>query len=377
MGAVTADVVERYLAEQQTRYVTLIASLERGGFRFESAPVPEWTRSSQLQPRALLLLGLAGPAGEQQDAVSELELEPPPAPPAAAAVPSLSPARRSDPAEARARRQRLLHRAMQNMGVGPFAGSPAGGGTAHGAAAAPAAKPPASPAAAPGSPEEKLRRALLEVAPRARDSNFFVRLGLDTSAGRDAVKKAYLDLARQFHPDRYASPALEDVRDLVRDFFTSVNEAYETLSDNLKRAEYIGSLRPSGAGSPSAAASAQADFEKGEACVRTRDFAKGRAFLEAAVRAHPIARFQAALAWAYVANPAVRDRGRARELIGLATGDPACDRALFIAGVLAREDGDDEAAARHFGACITANPRHADAPRELRAIEQRRRKHQP
>ncbi|MGB8931764.1 MAG: DUF4388 domain-containing protein, partial [Anaeromyxobacteraceae bacterium] len=68
MGAVTADVVERYLAEQQTRYVTLIASLERGGFRFESAPVPEWTRSSQLQPRALLLLGLAGPAGEQQDA---------------------------------------------------------------------------------------------------------------------------------------------------------------------------------------------------------------------------------------------------------------------------------------------------------------------
>jgi tetratricopeptide (TPR) repeat protein len=123
-----------------------------------------------------------------------------------------------------------------------------------------------------------------------------------------------------------------------------------------------------------AAANAQIDFEKGEACIRTRDFVKGRAFLEAAVRAHPNARYQSALAWAYVADPTVKDRGRARELIEQARKDPACDRALYIAGVLARDDGNDEAAEKYFTACIKANPRHAEAVRELRAIELRRKK---
>ncbi|HSM91258.1 MAG TPA: DnaJ domain-containing protein, partial [Anaeromyxobacteraceae bacterium] len=250
--------------------------------------------------------------------------------------------------------------------------------TAPAPAAPPAARPAPSAPAAVGSPEEKLRRALIEVAPRARDANLFVRLGLDTSAGRDTVKKAYLELARQFHPDRYASPALEDVRDLVRDFFTSVNEAYETLSDDRKRVEYLNSLRPagaSGAGGPAAspaAAGAQIDYEKGEACLRTRDFAKARAFLEAAVRAHPIARFQAALAWAIVADPAVKARDRARDLLEEATKDPSCDRAFYVAGVLARDEGNDAAAERRFNACLKANPRHAEAVRELRAIEGRR-----
>jgi tetratricopeptide (TPR) repeat protein len=486
MGAVRREVVERYLAEQQTSYVTLIASLERGGYRFEAVPVPEWTRTSQLptfriiveameraqagalvvsalQPvaagpvqlasgyaevahqfrwspdekalverlarpmaldaffapgavpperaraivGALLLLGLAGPPGEQADAAAGLLLEPEPhvapsparpapAPTAAPAPPSAhappAPARRSDPAEARARRQRLLQRAMQNMGVGPFAGRaadgtgapPAGSGAAtpppSQAPASPsgaAPRPPAAPPAAPGSPEERLRKALLEVAPRARDRNFFVRLGLDQSAGRDAVKKAYLDLAKQFHPDRYASPALDDVRETVRDFFTAVNEAYETLADDRKRADYIGSLKAVGSGNPAtsiSATNAQVDFEKGEACLRTRDFAKARAFLEAAVRAHPIPRFQSALAWAYISDPAVKDRERARELIEQAKKDATCDRAFFIAGVLARDEGNDAAAEKHFNACIKANPRHAEAVRELRAIELRRRK---
>lgn len=372
---------EKAFVDRLARPTSLDACFAAGGFP------PERARAIL---GALLLLGLAGAPGEQADAAAGLLDEPhaarPAAQPAAASAPKGSPdlaARRSDPAEARARRQRLLQRAMQNMGVGPFGGRLAGDGAAP-PAAAPSPTPsaagaaPKPPPAAAGSPEEKLRKALLEVAPRARDRNLFVRLGLDTSAGREQVKRAYLDLAKQFHPDRYASPAFEDVRDVVRDFFTAVNEAYETLSDDRKRAEYLSTLRAAvGTGNPAtstSAATAQVDYEKGEACLRTRDFAKARAFLEAAVRAHPIAKFQAALAWAHVADPAVKDRARARELIAEATKDPTCDRALFIAGVLARDEGDDAAAEKHFNACIKVNPRHAEAVRELRAIELRRRK---
>jgi tetratricopeptide (TPR) repeat protein len=361
---------------------------------------------------SLLLLGLAGTPGELQDASAGLKADavggatstaipavvaagragPPPAAPTAPtaaapaaaapaqpAAPDLA-ARRSDPAEARARRQRLLQRAMQNMGVGPFGGARPGDPQPTAPAPAPAAAPPqAAPAAqaAPGSPEDRLRRALLEIAPRAKDKNLFMRLGLDPGAGREVVKKAYLDLAKQFHPDRFASPVFEDVRDTVRDFFTSVNEAYETLSDDRKRADYLATLRAVGSGNPAtsmAAANAQIDFEKGEACVRTRDFAKARAFLEAAVRASPVAKFQAALAWAYLADPAVKDKERARELVAQARQDPSCDRAFYISGVLARDEGNDAAAEKHFNAALKANPRHAEAVRELRAIELRRKK---
>ncbi len=122
------------------------------------------------------------------------------------------------------------------------------------------------------------------------------------------------------------------------------------------------------------AANAQIDYEKGEACLRTRDFGKARAFLEAAVRAQPAAKFQAALAWAIVADPTVKARDRAREMIQEAMKDPSCDRACYIAGVMARDEGNDAAAEKHFNACVKINPRNAEAVRELRAIELRRRK---
>src|SRR6266540_3425077 len=195
MGAVSAADVARALAEQQAGYFGLIAALERpqanalvgsalqpvaaAGIRLSSA-YPEvaeafrWSdaeralvarlqRSTSLETffapsgvpperaramlAGLLLLGLAAPIGAPADettvgiAISPEELTSsfPVAPTATATATPIAtpiatataPARRSDPAEARARRQRLLHQAMRNMGVGPFAGrAPGDGGSA-------------------------------------------------------------------------------------------------------------------------------------------------------------------------------------------------------------------------------------------------------
>ena len=208
------------------------------------------------------------------------------------------PLKRSDPAEARARRQRLLAKAMQNMGVGPFNRAPE---------ARPPTPVPGSAGRAPGGAaidpaDAALRRALREIAPRASEGSFFARLGLPETAGRDEVKAAFLSLARQFHPDLFAGPAMADLQDTVRDFFTAVNEAYEVLSDDKRRAEHLAALRSGGTTNPQRAESARIDFQKGEACMRTRDFARARGFLESAMRADPRPEYQAALAWAYVVD---------------------------------------------------------------------------
>ena len=54
--------------------------------------------------------------------------------------------------------------------------------------------------------------------------------------------------------------------------------------------------------------------------------------------------------------------------------DPQCDRAAFMCGLFARDEGDDAKAERLFRRALGVNPRLAEAERELRALEGRRAK---
>jgi tetratricopeptide (TPR) repeat protein len=339
---------------------------------------------------ALLLLGLAVSAGEAARPTGEtsagleldLDLRPGGLTPAPAPAPA-GPARRSDPAEARARRQRLLQQAMRNMGIGPFAGQgrppPPAGGPRHPPPQAPGTAPsPVTPAPAPrpGSAEAVLRKALLEAAPRARERDYFARLGLAPTATRDEVKQAFLSIARQLHPDRFNAPSLADLAETVKDYFTAVNEAYEALSDDRRRAEYLarrGAGEKAGAASPVQAEAARVDFQKGEACLRTRDWQRARGFFEAALRTDPRAEYRAGLALTILSTPGASDRERVRALAEEAAKDTSCDRAQLVVGLLARDEKDDQRAERYFRAALAANPRNVDAVRELRMVERRKR----
>jgi len=342
---------------------------------------------------ALLLLGLAAGRHAPADAVETvpgvvvdladvagvpIEPETPPWPsasprPAVAAPASPAPpARRSNPEEARRRRQRLLFRAMQNMGVGPLSGNP------------PECPRPPAPASGEGRmgprpqatpAEEELRRALHAALPQARAKDLFERLGVARTATREQVKAAYFQLAKQLHPDRFGSPALADLGPQVKDLFAAFNEAYEVLSDDRKRADYV-ARTGTAARSPEREAAA-VEFQKAEACARTRDFAKARGFYEAALRGDAKPEYQVAYAWALLQDPR-GDRARARSLAESALRDPAClDRAALACAVLAREEGDDEKAALLLRRALQANPRNSDVERELRALEARREKSKP
>lgn len=62
--------------------------------------------------------------------------------------------------------------------------------------------------------------------------DFYEVLGLDKSASKEEIKKAYRQLARKYHPDvNKDDPSAEDK-------FKEVKEAYETLSNDQKKAHY-------------------------------------------------------------------------------------------------------------------------------------------
>jgi molecular chaperone DnaJ len=62
--------------------------------------------------------------------------------------------------------------------------------------------------------------------------DYYEVLGVDKNASADDLKKAYRQMAKKYHPDLHPGDKTAEVQ------FKEVNEAYEVLSDDQKRAAY-------------------------------------------------------------------------------------------------------------------------------------------
>jgi curved DNA-binding protein CbpA len=63
-------------------------------------------------------------------------------------------------------------------------------------------------------------------------------LGVDKTITPAELKKVYFRLAKRFHPDRHNEAEMADMKTVIQTLFTRINQAYETLSNDLKRNEY-------------------------------------------------------------------------------------------------------------------------------------------
>jgi len=73
--------------------------------------------------------------------------------------------------------------------------------------------------------------------------DYYEVLGVKKDASQEEIKKAYHRLAKRYHPDRNKGDKAAEQR------FKEINEAYQTLSDKKKRAEYDQFRQFGGAGS--------------------------------------------------------------------------------------------------------------------------------
>jgi curved DNA-binding protein CbpA len=285
------------------------------------------------------------------------------------ATPALTPSGGSGDAS-RERRQRLLRRAIQNLG------SLVSRRTMSNATPL---EPTPAPVTAP-LPRRAAEQALaLQIEQRfaalSGARNRFETLGLPVEASRDEVKRSFLELVKVFHPDRLP-PSLGSLLSKATAIFDSLREANDYLQDDGRRAAHAREVVAvaSGRPLPDQAEAAEA-FKAGEAALRRRDQATAEAQFAESYRLYPRAQTLAARAWAIYMDPARKsDAAAARAMmVDALKEDPSCDRAHYQLGVIARVEGDVERAERHFREALKANPRHLEASQELRLIEMRKR----
>ncbi|HZS36531.1 MAG TPA: DUF4388 domain-containing protein [Polyangia bacterium] len=246
-----------------------------------------------------------------------------------------------------------------------------------------ASMPQVTPARGVNLPPPDIETARTQILLKAKvveSENLFEVLGLPEDATSEAVKTAYFDAAKRYHPDRLSSMGLESLRGDVEKIFRRVGEAYGTLFDDKRRAEYKVTLGKPGH-DPAAHAKALKMLEaemamrRGEVLLRKGDYAGAIRELEQAVAGNPQeGEHLAYLTWARLGAGQITHADAKPQFQQATRLSPKCARAFYFLGVCLKEENDVDRAYAQFRKAHELDQRMLDAEREMRLINMRKEK---
>lgn len=242
------------------------------------------------------------------------------------------------------------------------------------ASGSPATSP--SPSARPAEDISARRENILQRAATIDKEDYFKMLGLGRDAAEDAIRGAYVALAKRWHPDRLSAD-LADARDAAAKVFGRIHEAYETLIDETQRKRYLG-LLADGGGTPEEAEQVQRildaadDFQRAQVFFKKRDLENAELHAERAMKGDPEQADYVAL-WAtlMLQKPDAPMVDLLRALDDALTKDHTCERALLARGNVLKRIGRVEAAMSDYRKVAELYPKNIDAAREIRLYDMR------
>lgn len=87
---------------------------------------------------------------------------------------------------------------------------------------------------------------LQQLSARLGKGNYYELFGLEQDFQRGELRRAYYELSRRFHPDRFFRLDLDGKETLVEEVFAGINEAYRVLGDPEERRKYDRQLEGKG-----------------------------------------------------------------------------------------------------------------------------------
>ena len=225
----------------------------------------------------------------------------------------------------------------------------------------------------PGAQVVRLR-ALLE---RLEKASHYEALGVDRKAATAAdVKRSFVLLARDLHPDTVTDPAQGELRALKERLFARVNEAAQVLGDDARRKEYEkeleGDKKEVDVGR---IFDAEDKFTRAEILIKARKYKEGLQLLDEAIVLNPeeaefyawrgYARFLLAQDRKAAFEDCASDIRKAIKMLD------RCVPAYVFLGQMQKVIGDTKGAAASFQKVLQLDDRNVEAQRELRMLGKR------
>lgn len=95
---------------------------------------------------------------------------------------------------------------------------------------------------APAEIDDQLRRQICGFAELLPELNYYEVLGVPRDASSEAIRDAFFERSKRFHPDRHFGKELGVYGDLLHEIYKRVTVAHEVLRDEQLREQYDGNL---------------------------------------------------------------------------------------------------------------------------------------
>ena len=250
--------------------------------------------------------------------------------------------------------------------------------------------PPPKPEPRPVSSISKYDEATLKLIAEIESThetydskNYFDLLGLTPQSNKRELRAKYTEIVRKFHPDTLGSKRLSpDVMSKAADVSARLNEAFQTLSNEESRAEYLKIYNDARIGGNmnkiGLIEEADKKFKMALILMKKRDFEQAREYLNYATKTVPEdGRYKAQLAWSMWIDPKMPNENHLEEITSLLEQavrlSPLDPDALFYYGSILKFRGNKNLALKYFKKCVEQQNNHTDAKREIRLLRSRSR----
>jgi len=197
----------------------------------------------------------------------------------------------------------------------------------------------------------------------------FSILGVAREAEGPAIKRAYFELVRRFHPDKLPPEASEEAKRLAAEVFSQLGAAYRCLMDEEERKALLLKLAGAKPVGLEALFAAEDLFRRAARMVSSRRFAEALPLLQEATQLNPAAaEFWAYLGYAKRFIPWYGEKAALMDLEKAKRQNPGFADTYYFLGHLAKLRGEVALARKLFGQCLALEAGHMEAQRELRLL---------